>query len=145
MKQIYLTLLASVALTLAAAGFTQSRLTPPLPDGYLSASEILPLPEFIPGAGALYIDPANAPVGPWLSYGSDGRLTEVLFMVPVSEMTDSGNWENLATGTFESLGLAHVDHVDISFNPGHPGMAEAHYHFRLVLRDDDTQQAALQQ
>ena len=144
MKQIRPTLLLAVVLALASTALAQN-LDPALPDGYVSASEILPLPEFIPGAGALYIDPANAPVGPWLSYGNDGRLVEVLFMVPVSQMTASNSWENLAAGAFDSLGLGAIDHVDISFNPGHAGMAEAHYHLRLVLLDDSAQQTALGQ
>src|SRR5690554_4446439 len=104
----------------------------PPPAPYVNAAEILPLPEFIPGAGALYIDPSNAPVGPWLSYGSEGDLLEVLFMVPLNAMTAAENWDNLATGLLGSNGLV-VDHVDISFNGGHPGMAEPHYHIRLVL------------
>ncbi|HEX7003359.1 MAG TPA: hypothetical protein VF168_04150 [Trueperaceae bacterium] len=141
MKQIRLILLAAAVLTLGAA-WAQD-LSPALPSGYVNASELLPLPEFIPGAGALYIDPANAPVGPWLSYGNDGKLVEVLFMVPVSQMTEGANWDDLAAGTFEELGISTLDHVDITFNPGHAGMAEAHYHFRLALIDHESQQAAL--
>lgn len=144
MKQIRLKLLCAAVLSLAATTFAQD-LTPALPEGYVNASEILPLPDFIPGAGALYIDPANAPVGPWLSYGNDGQLVEVLFMVPVSQMAESGNWDNLASGTFETLGISSVDHVDLTFNPGHAGMAEGHYHIRLVLLDDSAQRAALSQ
>jgi len=116
----------------------------PPPAPYVGVAEILPLPEFIPGAGALYIDPANAPVGPWLSYGADGNLLEVLFMVPLSAMTASENWDNLATGLLAQIGTA-VDHVDVSYNGGHSGMAEPHYHIRLVLVDDATQQAGLTQ
>lgn len=116
----------------------------PPPAPYVSVADILPLPAFIPGAGALFIDPANAPVGPWLSYGADGNLLEILFMVPLSGMTAAQNWDNLATGLFGELG-ATVDQVDISYNGGHPGMAEPHYHIRLVLVDDATQQAQLTQ
>ena len=144
MKQIRLILTAAAVLSLVTAASSQD-LTPALPAGYVNASDLLPLPEFIPGAGALYIDPADAPIGPWLAYGNDGRLVEVLFMVPVSQMTAANDWTNLATGTFGTLGLSGIDHVDISYNPGHAGMAEAHYHFRLVLLDDATQQSALSQ
>lgn len=114
---------------------------PPAP--YVNASEILSLPEFIPGAGALYIDPANAPVGPWLSYSQDGTLIEVLYMVPVASMRDGVNWDNLGTGPLAELGIQSIDHVDITYNGGHPGMAEPHYHIRLVVVDDTTQQDAL--
>lgn len=141
-----LNLLASLVLAfgaLATASAQDLSVAPP-PAPYVGVAEILPLPEFIPGAGALYIDPANAPVGPWLSYGSDGKLLEVLFMVPISAMNEAQNWDNLATGLLSGNGLA-VDHVDVSYNGGHSGMAEPHYHIRLVLVDDATQQAGLTQ
>ena len=140
-----LRLVAVLFVTLATcATFAQSGdlTTEPPPAPYVNATSILPLPDFIPGAGALYIDPANAPVGPWLSYGSDGSLVEVLFMVPLSQMQNADNWDDLATGLVSELGVT-IDHVDISFNGGHPGMAEPHYHFRLVVVDAQTQQSLL--
>lgn len=136
---------AAVIMLMAIASVRAQDLSvypPPAP--YVSVADILPLPAFIPGAGALFIDPANAPVGPWLSYGADGALIEVLFMVPLSGMTAAQNWDDLATGLIRDLG-ATVDHVDVSYNGGHPGMAEPHYHIRLVLVDDATQQAQLTQ
>ena len=117
--------------------------TPDVPDGWVPVTELLPLPDFIPGAGALYIQPDNAPVGPWLAYGRDGTLIEVLFMVPISQMQEAMNWDDLATGTLAELGITDIDHVDISYNGGHPGMAEPHYHFRLVVVDAATQEGAL--
>lgn len=137
-------LVAVAAMWVASTVFAQGSdlTTEPPPAPYVNASSILELPDFIPGAGALYIDPANAPVGPWLSYGSDGSLVEVLFMVPLSQMQDAANWDDLATGFLGQLGVT-IDHVDISFNGGHPGMAEPHYHFRLVVVDAQTQQSLL--
>jgi len=114
----------------------------PAPSPYVSVAEILPLPEFIPGAGALYIDPANAPVGPWLAYGADGNLAEIVFMVPLSGMQAAENWDDLATGLVSELGVS-IDHVDLSYNGGHPGMAEPHYHVRLVLVSAAVQQRVL--
>lgn len=113
------------------------------PEGYVPATELLPLPEFIPGAGALYIQPDDAPVGPWLAYGQEGDLIEVLFMLPVSAFEEATDWSDLAAGTLAELEAGPVDHVDVTYNPGHPGMAEAHYHFRLVLVDGETQDSAL--
>lgn len=132
---------ASVFATLAFAQGNELTTEPP-PAPYVNASTILPLPDFIPGAGALYIDPANAPVGPWLSYGSDGSLVEVLFMIPISQMQEAVSWDDLATGLLAQLGVT-IDHVDVTFNGGHPGMAEPHYHFRLVVVDAQTQQSLL--
>jgi len=114
----------------------------PAPDPYVSVAEILPLPEFIAGAGALYVDPANAPVGPWLAYGADGNLAEILFMVPLSAMQAAENWDDLATGLVSELGVS-IDHVDLSYNGGHPGMAEPHYHVRLVLVSAAVQERVL--
>lgn len=136
-------LVAFLGMTLATASAQDLSVAPP-PAPYVSVSEILPLPAFIPGAGALFIDPAFAPVGPWLSYGADGRLIEVLYMIPLSGMTAAQNWDNLGTGLIAELGVS-IDHVDVSYNGGHPGMAEPHYHVRLVLVDDATQQAQLTQ
>ena len=138
------TLVAVVMLTALASVRAQDLSVSPPPAPYVSVADILPLPAFIPGAGALFIDPANAPVGPWLSYGADGNLIEILFMVPLSGMTAAQNWDNLASGLLGELGVT-VDHVDVSYNGGHPGMAEPHYHIRLVLVDDATQQAQLTQ
>lgn len=113
------------------------------PDAYRPAHELLPLPEFIPGVGTLYVQPDDAPIGPWLAYGPDDILIEVLFMVPLAALEDAEDWQNLAAGTLAELDAGPVDHVDVTFNGGHPGLEEAHYHLRLVLVDDATQQQAL--
>lgn len=117
-------------------------LTSPPPAPYVGVDTLTPLPAFIPGAGALFIDPDDAPVGPWLSYGTDGQLVEILFMVPISQMQQATNWMELG-GTLVRLLGANLDHVDVTYNSGHPGMAEPHYHIRLVLLDEAAQQAAL--
>lgn len=132
----------ALLLVLAAAGTAWAH-TPHIPDGYVAASDILPLPDFIPGAGSLYIDPANAPVGPWFSFSQEGELIEVLFMVPLSELDAATSFDDLATGVFADPEIGAIDHVDLSYNGGHPGMAEPHYHVRLVLVDAATQNAAL--
>ena len=135
-----LTMTAAAAQEEGGQGSTTLQAPPPAP--FQDATELLPLPDFIPGAGSLYIDPEDAPVGPWLAYGQDGNLVEVLFMVPVSAMQEAQNWDDLAQGLISELGLV-IDHVDITFNAGHPGMAEAHYHFRMSVVDPATQQEAL--
>ena len=121
-----------------AEDLTQS----PPPEPWAGVDTLVELPAFVPGAGELYIDPDNAPVGPWLAYGSDGSLVEVLFMVPVSEMEQHESWDDLAGPLLADIGLS-VDHVDISFNGGHPGMAEPHYHFRIAFTDHEAQQELL--
>ena len=135
-----LTLLLSLAL-ISSISFAQP---PQLPEGYVAASELLPLPDFIPGAGALYIDPANAPIGPWIAYGNNNTPVEILYMLPLSQLNTAQNYDNLSTHLLELLG-ASVDHVDVTFNGGHPGMAEQHYHIRLSLLAHDAQETALTQ
>jgi hypothetical protein len=126
-----------------AAGILFGVATAQPPAPYVNASTILELPDFIPGVGALYIDPANAPYGPWLSYSQDNQLIEVLYMIPISDMDKAMDWGDLGTGLFTKLGLGAIDHVDITYNGGHPGMPEPHYHFRMALVDHATQEAAL--
>lgn len=133
--------LALLALPMASAQSADLTKSPP-PAPYVGVDTILPLPAFIPGAGALFIDPAVAPNGPWLVYGKDGGLVEVLFMIPVSQLDKAANWSDLATGLLAQTGMT-VDHVDITYNGGHPGMAEPHYHIRLVLVDAATDKAQL--
>lgn len=118
---------------------------PQPPASYVNVSTILPLPDFIPTVGALYIDPANAPVGPYLSYGNDGKLVEVVYMVPLKEMEAATNWEDLSASVLGELSITSIDHVDVTYNGGHPGMAEPHYHVRLALVDESAQQSALAQ
>lgn len=138
-----LAMLALLAMPLAfAQGGDLTKSPPPAP--YVNASTLLPLPDFIPGAGALFIDPANAPTGPWLAYGNDGSLVEVLFMIPVADFDASKNWSDLGKGLLAQIGLT-VDHVNITYNGGHPGMAEPHYHIRLAFVDAAKQEKLLAQ
>jgi hypothetical protein len=136
--------LFSVLVLLALVAGLSIAQTPAPPSGYVNASEILPLPNFISTAGSLYIEPANAPVGPWLAYGNDGSLIELLYMIPVAQMQAAQNWDDLGADIINDLGMT-LDHVDISVNGGHPGMAELHYHIRLVFVDHEAQLAALGQ
>lgn len=149
-RSVRTVLFASVTLALVnvalAQNTSQSLLLSPPPAPYVNASTLLPLPDFIPGAGALFIDPANAPTGPWLAYGNDGKLVEVLFMVPVAEVFDaSKSLDDLGGAVLAELQAegATIDHVDLTYNGGHPGMAEPHYHVRLSLMPHDAQVADL--
>lgn len=117
-----------------APDLTQS----PPGEPWAGVDSLVELPAFVPGAGELFIRPDDAPFGPWLAYGSDGSLVEVLFMVPVSEMEQHGSWDDLAGDLLAGIGLT-IDHVDITYNGGHPGMAEPHYHFRIAFVDHATQ------
>ena len=89
---------------------------------YKKVSTLVPLPDFVPGLGTLYVDPATLPAGPFLAYDHQGNLVSSIYMIPLKDMN--------AQKAFSSLKVARerADHVDILFNAGHPGVAEPHYH-----------------
>ena len=92
------------------------------PDGaYKKVSTLVALPDFVPGLGTLYVDPATLPAGPFLAY-DEGKLVSSIYMIPLKDMN--------AQKSFSVLKAGHepVDHVDIVYNAGHPGVAEPHYH-----------------
>jgi hypothetical protein len=95
-------------------------------DGYKKVSTLVQLPDFLPGLGTLYADPATLPAGPFLAYDRQGNLVSSIYMIPLKEMNDQKAFTGLKTGKGEQ-----VDHVDVVYNAGHPGVAEPHYHIIL--------------
>ena len=92
---------------------------------YKMVSSLVALPDFVPGLGTLYVDPATLPAGPFLAYDHQGKLVSSIYMIPLKDMN--------AQKAFSDLKVAHerVDHVDLLYNAGHPGVAEPHYHVIL--------------
>ncbi|MEO8453170.1 MAG: hypothetical protein ABI647_25500, partial [Gemmatimonadota bacterium] len=41
---------------------------------YKGVSTLVQLPDFLPGLGTLYVDPASLPAGPFLAYDRGGNL-----------------------------------------------------------------------
>lgn len=95
------------------------------PEHFAKVSSLVELPDFVPGLGILYVDPETLPAGPFLSYDRDGRLVSTIYMIPLTAMNDHQ--------AFNGLDVSHVpvDHVDVNFNAGHPGLPEPHYHVVL--------------
>ena len=89
---------------------------------YKKVSTLVALPDFIPGLGTLYVDPATLPAGPFLAYDHQGHLVSSIYMIPLTDMNAQKAFTDL------KIGRAPADHVDIVFNAGHPGVAEPHYH-----------------
>jgi hypothetical protein len=89
---------------------------------YQKVSALVPLPDFIPGMGTLYVDPKTLPVGPFLAYDREGKLVSSIYMVPVKDFEAKKALSNLGAAKEK------VDHVDLYYNAGHPGVAEPHYH-----------------
>lgn len=86
-------------------------------------SGLVPLPDFVPGLGQLFVDPATLPAGPFLAYDHDGKLVSTIYMIPVADFNPDKSFDDLAAPG----GV--VDHVDIYFNAGHPGVEVPHAHF----------------
>lgn len=110
-------------LALAISAQAQTHASPPAPLQPVSA--LVDLPDFLPGMGALYVDPATLPAGPFLGYDRDGKLVSTVYMIPLAAMNEQRSFDGLAVGDGK------VDHVDIQYNAGHPGVAEPHYHITL--------------
>lgn len=100
-------------------------MTAPPDAPYKAVSTLVKLPDFIPGLGQLFVDPQTLPVGPFLGYDHDGKLVTTTYMVPLSMINENFNLETLKApaGT--------VDHVEMMYNAGHPGVEEPHIHVVL--------------
>jgi len=116
--------LALLLLTGFISGATAEMKAPP-GGKYKKVSSLVALPDFIPGLGTLYVDPATLPAGPFLAYDKEGKLVSSVYMIPIKDIE--------AHKKFDDLGVAHqkVDHVDLYYNAGHPGVPEPHYHVIL--------------
>jgi len=123
MKKI---LIAAAALSLAALpAMAQSVAKAPPKGDYKKVSELVKLPDFLPGLGTLYVDPKTLPAGPFLAYDHDGKLVSTIYMIPMKDMQDQKKFDDL-----KSPG-GKVDHVSMYFNAGHPGVPDPHYHVVL--------------
>ena len=99
---------------------------------YRKVSALVDLPEFIPGMGTLYVRPETVPAGPFLAYDRGGEHVSTIYMIPLAEMNAKAKWTDLGARGRK------VRSVDVAYNPGHPGVAEPHYHVTLwhVARSD---------
>ncbi len=122
-KRFSFVAVAAAALAFAVPGVAQEQTPPAAP--YQPVSALVDLPDFIPGMGSLYVDPATLPAGPFLAYDREGALVSTIYMIPLAAMNEHQNFDGLAVGDDD------VDHVDIQYNAGHPGVAEPHYHVVL--------------
>lgn len=97
----------------------------PPPAPFRKVSQLVKLPDFLPGMGTLYVDPKTLPAGPFLAYDHHGRLVSTIYMIPLKELNAHQKFPDLAAPGGE------VDHVELYYNAGHPGVPEPHYHIVL--------------
>lgn len=118
---------ATLAVSLAAFPvLAQDQVASAPPEGaYQKVADLVPLPEFLPGLGTLYVDPATLPAGPFLAYDRDGALVSTVYMIPVEELTTENRFDDLSAPGGD------VDHVDVYYNAGHPGVEVPHAHVVL--------------
>ena len=119
--------IAALALTGAACAGSQAEMAGMAEPGgdYQKVSELVDLPEFIPGLGTLYVQPATLPAGPFLAYDRDGQLVSSIYMIPLEDIEAQKKFDGLAVGDEE------VVDVDMYYNAGHPGVEKPHYHVVL--------------
>jgi len=94
------------------------------PANFKKVSSLVTLPDFLPGLGTLYVDPSTLPIGPFLGYNHRGKLVNITYMVPLKDLDAHNNFEALGG---VAAGMK-INHTDIQYNPGHPGVEEPHYH-----------------
>ena len=92
---------------------------------YKKVSELVKLPDFLPGLGTLYVNPKTLPAGPFLAYDHEGKLVSTIYMIPLKDLDGQKKFDDLASPG------GRVNHVSIYFNAGHPGVQEPHYHIVL--------------
>jgi hypothetical protein len=117
---------AALGFALASPGFAAEsvdKAPPPAP--FQKVSKLVKLPDFLPGLGDLYVDPAMLPAGPFLAYDHNGKIVSTIYMIPIADLEAKKTFDNLP-----APGGA-VDHVDIYFNAGHPGVEVPHAHVVL--------------
>lgn len=124
------TALFAVASLLAAGMAWGAETTAPPAAPFVKVSSLVPLPDFIPGLGTLYVDPATLPAGPFMAYDHEGKLSATVYMVPLDDLAAGKGFDKLPVGASE------VSSVDIYYNAGHPGVEKPHAH--VVLFHDDT-------
>lgn len=114
---------------LAASSLSKS---PPGGD-YQAVSMLVKLPDFLPGMGQLFVNPKTLPAGPFLAYDHEGKLVSTIYMIPLDALQNQQKFEDLAAPGGK------VDHVDVYYNAGHPGVEKPHAHIVLwhVSKSDE--------
>ena len=115
---------AALATLVATPVLAQQVSKAPPPAPYKKVSELVKLPDFLPGIGQLYVDPKTLPAGPFVAYDHTGKLVSTIYMVPLKDLDDKKKFDLAAPG-------GNVDHVSLYYNAGHPGVEQPHYHIVL--------------
>jgi hypothetical protein len=109
----------------------------PPPGAFKAVSSLVKLPDFLPGMGQLFVDPATLPAGPFLAYDHGGKLVSTIYMLPIKDLNPNKRFDDLSSPG------GNVDHVSVYYNAGHPGVEEPHVHVVLwhVSKTDEARVA----
>ena len=129
--------LAASLLALSLPVCAQNYESAPPGGDYKAVSSLVPLPDFIPGLGTLYVQPDTLPAGPFLAYDKEGQLVSTVYMIPMEDMEAQKEFDRLQAASKP------VDHVDLYYNAGHPGVEKPHYHV-ILWHVSEEEAAALQ-
>lgn len=135
MIRTFMPIAAAAMLAGLSPALAQDVTSAPPPEPYQQVSELVELPEFLPGLGQLFVDPSTLPAGPFLAYDRDGELVSTVYMIPVADLNPDTTFDNLAAPG------GNVDHADVYFNAGHPGVEEPHAHVVLWHVADESRVA----
>ena len=135
LSKFYAALVAFAILALAVSGWAADIHKSP-PAHFKKVSELVSLPDYLPGMGTLYVDPKTLPLGPFLGYDKHSRLVNVIYMVPLSDIEAHKAMTDLGTA---AAGLK-INHTDMEYNPGHPGVEVPHYHITQWLISHEEEQ-----
>lgn len=124
MKKLLLVPVLTLATSVCAMAADDFKKSPPAAP-YQQLSKLVKLPDFLPGMGQLFVDPTTLPAGPFLAYDHDGKLVSTIYMLPTMDLNPDKTFDNLAAPG------GNVDHVDVYYNAGHPGVEEPHVHVVL--------------
>ena len=108
-----------------SAAQPESWLKAPPGGDFKKLSSLAQLPDYFPGLGTLYVNPTTLPAGPFLAYDRQGNLASSVYMIPLRDLRAGKAFNILDSAP------AKVDHVDIYYNNGHPGVPDPHYHIVL--------------
>ncbi len=108
------------------ASVSLAQMSAPPGGDYKKVSSLVQLPDFLPGLGTLYVQPKTLPAGPFLAYDREGHLVSTVYMIPIKDVEAHKKFDDLSVAKDMK-----VDHVDMYFNAGHPGVPEPHYHVIL--------------
>jgi hypothetical protein len=103
------------AVALAAVPAQAQTLDQAPPGGpYKKVSELVKLPDFLPGMGTLYVDARTLPAGPFLAYDHDGKLVSTIYMIPVEDIQGKKKFDDLTAtgGPVDHVVLWHVARAD---------------------------------